>query len=109
MEIEKRSIKSLKTVREKITKARWPIEDFASDARYKKWGFSSDDFKSLKPEVGCAFGIDFEQKKSADGEKFIEIVGYCLSFISSREFGKFDCKLWLENETGEKCCEKTCK
>jgi hypothetical protein len=91
MEIEEISLDSLKTVREKITRARWPVKYIRNGAMFDGWGFISHTFTSLKPEVDCHFAIHLKREETTDNEDAIKIWSYSLCLISSREFGK----LWL--------------
>jgi hypothetical protein len=99
LKIDHISVKSLKIVREKVTKVRWTIER-SQMIQYEY--IESPKFMLLKPSVDCFLSIYLDEDMTAIKENVIEYSSYCLHLKSSREFGNFDCKLWIENESAVK-------
>jgi hypothetical protein len=108
MDVKELSVKSVKTVREKITQARWTVESFTSRIRGEEedWGgIRSDHFSSLEPAVDCEFWLGFDDNDL----DMLQVSGYTLELSYILESQKFNCTTWIENENGDKLFESQCK
>jgi hypothetical protein len=99
----------------KIT-LRLPIENFTTrEVRndYDKYQ-ESDNIGCFKEHVWCKFWIKFDSGSNFDRSEEIDLVyprsyGFYIQGFSYDDEKAFCCKVWLENENGDKFWEDKCK
>jgi hypothetical protein len=108
MEVEQISASSLKTLRECITKVRWRVEDFTSRLESdQSSSIQSKEFKFFG--AWCHFILYFGDYEMWRNEYILQIPSYKLHFLNLDQWQNIQCRLWLENENGEKCSKQECK
>jgi hypothetical protein len=102
MTIKRVLIASNKTFHEELVKIRCPVEHF-SQAGYEGSKLRLQYFELKEPRVKCTLYIYFG-KNEIDGILPISAYGLKLFYHDEEEI-TFECKIWIENESGEKCME----
>jgi hypothetical protein len=106
---EQVSITSLKAVREDITKGRFTVDRFTSRIK-------ADENSSIESEAiyvfcneWCHTSLYFENYHAANDGDILRITSFGVSFPELHKAYTFECKVWLENQNGEKCSETKCR
>jgi hypothetical protein len=107
--VEEYSITSLKAVRERIVKARLPVDRFTGRINAdENSSIESAEFDALYGHW-CIISLYFENNQAKNNEDLLRITSFSLRFSELKQIEKFECKIWLENQNGEKCSETKCE
>jgi hypothetical protein len=123
MEVKRATTISPKNVRTDATKLRLPIGDFTSrrvgteyddyDPNTDFYCITSGNIQCFKEDIYCEFSINLWPNDFDDYEEGELLHPYSYSFFLDGfhyyETKMFYCKVWLENEKGEKFWEDTRK
>lgn len=111
MTIEKISVRSTKSVCEEIMKIRCPVQRFATHTDIvNNRSIHLQRFAWLESQTDSKLYIFF-QRGIANNEliDILDFTSYHLFLSNNKRSLKFEGKMWIENEHGEKCLEEQCK